>query len=664
MAVLNQEPIYLEKESDIKVDQRVEYIWDFVQPTPSTNTDTAGYIFHEDDILIVRHLQPLTYIKEFCEISDNVSGDTDNLIFQKQWRWSIDNVIFSEWLEFDQMPTEWNWLDDLFVEFKYIALKNPDDSLENPDAPEEPYLMLNNIKLDVIREFERTDQKVTLTEPNQCTILAPDDKWKVFKLIGFDVTAGGITDSRQLDIQFRASFTSGRMWTPWMPMTNENLQGLDLDPLRFWFLEIQFCRLGEDNTGDIKIYDIELYGDFQNVTHNYQTTARLGLREDCRSKYAGPGDAEDCDPTETPYPPPEWETECDTGELWNPYDTGSLPLYEKLTNDVNQLFGWPTVYYKTDPDNQGRDVILHEYSLQHVIAEADIKIMVDKNQFPDNKVTFTPFDLEMFETFVVHITREEFKKAFGVEERPRKWDMLFLCETNRLYQVEHAQAHKDFLNSSVYYEVSLKKAQNNLNVKPATPEIEESIKELTENSSLDSLFKEETLQETETISDKPQLNVLTRDEIRKEINGYVRNIEMPIENGPNIISKNYYDLSNVATDIAALTYTKADKQAVESDNRSFIFWFNLKTKKPGVAYNLITNQSIINGMPEGYRFTYMDGRIDVEWNDQMFEFMIPGLQTDHWYAIVANVDQVKRNIRLMAYRRKSDKAPRSYRDPE
>lgn len=620
--------------------------------------------FKADETLLIRHDKPIKYVASFCEIIDKIGGDIDYLYFIKKWRWSIDNKTWSSWADFKTMPENWNWLDDLYVEIKYIALERL-DAPQDTITPEDGYsLFLYYVDLNGEIEINRTTERVTLTDPDQCMILSPYDKWKVFKLYDYNLIAGGITENRYLDIRFRVTHTHNRLWSEWMPLNKDNLKSLKIDPLRFWYIEVQFCRKGDDPSGEIKIWDLEIIGDLQNVTQNYKKMGKMGFRNDCQYDDT----AGTCEITTQVYPPPEFEQyeKCDdrfTKNKWNPYDLKATDLYNKITNDINKMFGWEVVYYKTDPDQRGRDVVLHEYSISHVIEEKRIKILVDNNKFPKNEISFTPFDLDLFETFVVHITRDEFKNAFGLEERPRKWDMLFLCETNRLYQVDHAQAHKDFLNTSVYYEVLLSKAQNNLHVKP-TVDIQQSIDELTENNSLDALFKEEVEQETKNISNKPQLQALTHDVTRKEINSFTRIINEPIFNGPNIISNNYYDFSNVSPDSIAIIYDITDNVLYKGENRSFIFWINLKSKKSDLVYNIITNQVITDNVANGYKISYSNNIIDVEWGNQLIEIPISELQINHWYAFVLQMNQVQQKWEYFIYRRQSDINPRSYMNPE
>ena len=54
-----------------------------------------------------------------------------------------------------------------------------------------------------------------------------------------------------------------------------------------------------------------------------------------------------------------------------------------------------------------------------------------------------------------------------------------------MYIVEHAQQFRNFNNAAVYYKVVLKKYNKSLNVKPGSKAIDDRLKELTKNSTID-----------------------------------------------------------------------------------------------------------------------------------------------------------------------------------
>lgn len=634
----------------------------------------SKFIVYESTI--IRHDKPITNVCKFLSINDTVTGDSDVLKFFKQYRYSNDNINWSGWFNFSVTPSDWNSLDDLYVEFQYTCVpvdpNNPDNN-----ALVSKSLILSSVVIQGQTELTRTNLVASLDKIGQCIVICPQDVWKVWQLSNYEITAGGLTPNRTLNVSFRISTTSKREWTPWLPLNVECLSKVKFDPLRFFYIEVNLCRAGSDPTGVIKIYDIVFSGNFQNVSADYKKFNRFGMRTDCRTSY----NLDDCDPNAIQYPPKEWSDpnncgdnkECNTG-TFNPYNQGIIPFYNHLANQISNLFGWEVDYYRTDPDQNGIDRVMHQYTLFNTVDVQKVKIIVDKNKFPENQLLPNQFNLELFDTFQVSITRDAFKNAFGITERPGKWDYLFFCEWNRLYQVTHSLANKDFMNSSVYYILTLKKADNNKHVRKTDPvaplqvpqadgstkTAEQMITDLTTNSSLDTLFGEENRQETLRIADKPQLKTLAHEDIRRTINPYVRNIEAPFENGPNILSKNYYDLSNVAVTDAAITYNYADNLMQQCDDRTFIVWFNLKTLRANMQYNLLTNQAIINGAPNGYRFNYQDRRFDIEWGSQFLEIPFTQAETNVWYCFVLRMHQTVQKWELKIFRRQSDINPRSY----
>jgi len=81
-------------------------------------------------------------------------------------------------------------------------------------------------------------------------------------------------------------------------------------------------------------------------------------------------------------------TEC-TDDVWNPYAIKKpTAIYRQLSALSNQMFGHDVKYFRVEPDQRSRDVILKEYSLYNVVDESNIKIMVPDNSFPTREFTF------------------------------------------------------------------------------------------------------------------------------------------------------------------------------------------------------------------------------------------------------------------------------------
>ena len=107
--------------------------------------------------------------------------------------------------------------------------------------------------------------------------------------------------------------------------------------------------------------------------------------------------------------------DCEDGKAFRVYDLmgPAVQLNRELALTVSEMFGWNVCYFKVAADGRTKDVILKEYSLYNVSDIKNIRVVVPDNQFPDNKIMFTPFDMNFEEGFEVHIVKEDFERAFG-----------------------------------------------------------------------------------------------------------------------------------------------------------------------------------------------------------------------------------------------------------
>jgi hypothetical protein len=84
-----------------------------------------------------------------------------------------------------------------------------------------------------------------------------------------------------------------------MPLTVPNLQSLKFDTIKFCNFQFTFIK---KNTNNVEIYDLELEGEFVNVTANYKTMAKFGLKTQCNPLIANVNDGccDACSTCETP----------------------------------------------------------------------------------------------------------------------------------------------------------------------------------------------------------------------------------------------------------------------------------------------------------------------------------------------------------------------------
>lgn len=607
----------------------------------------------------------LQNVKRFTKFSYDTLGTIDTRYLKTYYRISRNNSSWTDWLELkhsiDNFPII-DPLDPLYIDIKWV--RSGSNSIGNIRLLE--YKLEGEIERNVV-DGEATIQLAS----GEDVIISAPYIYKVFSISDIEIISAG--DMSGVEIKYRFSQDSGRTWSNWEPFTKENITTVRINPIRFFQIEYSITN---NSSSSVKIYDINLIGDFQNVTLDYFKMNLYGIRECCQSNVLG--GAYDANGNFVPNTtgmltaqgacPPNLFTPMTADEkakLFNPYQQNTaVNLLNKLSNDSQQVFGIRVVYFLTDPDKRGQDHTLHEYQLFNVVCEGELKVSVDQNNFPDSQITMNQFDLNLFETMEVHITKEQFKQVFGPHRRPGKEDFMYLCDVSRMYQVEHAQQFRSFNNTSIYYKLILKKWTQKANVQAGTQQIKDKLTQLTKNTTIDELFGIENTQDKAAVANKDQFKPLTKDAIRLE---YLAKIDKElVENSSTIISKANYDFSTVPFSATfstpAVKYKNLDPLIRVSDNIGFMMWFNIHNYIAGETYNLFNYYDSVNSL--GWKSNLIDDKIVVNLNSATYSFDMVGvtatastvdaLDEDTWYCYVLNVDQRNRKMNQYIYKRNVD----------
>lgn len=623
----------------------------------------------DEYVLSFINLQNVSKIVSFTYSAINT---TDSRYLTTYYRISRDSNAWTEWMElktniigFPQINTK----DPLFLDVKWVRTGSS---------------TISDVRLysyEINGEIERneTDGEATINlQPGNNIIVSPPFIYKVFKITDTEIISRG--DISGVEILYRFSQDTGRTWSQWEPFTRENMTTVRINPIRFFQIEYS---IKNNSSTAVKIYDINLIGDFQNVTQDYYKTNLYGIRECCTSNLTGVGGYETdmngnpvLDQNGNPIPavnptdglskagcatPNQFKpmTADEKAKLFNPYQQSqAMNLLNKLSNDAQQVFGFRVEYFVTDPDKKGIDTTLHEYQLFNIVCSKEIKVSVEGNNFPDSQIVMNQFDLNLFETMEVHITKENFKLAFGPHRRPSKEDFLWFCDVNRMYQVDHAQQFRGFNNSAVYYKLILKKYSQKANVQAGNQQIQDKLKQLTKNSTIDELFGIENTQDKAAVANKDQFKPLTKDPIRLD---YSATIDKElIENSSTVISKSHYDLSSVAFGTSAVTYKNLDSVIKVSDNIGFFVWFNINNYVVNEEYSFFNYYDETNSL--GWKTSLMNDSISVTLNSSTYSFNLTGataantvgLDEETWYCYVLNIDQRQRKMTQYIYKRDVD----------
>ena len=604
-------------------------------------------------------------------------GMTDTRFLKNYYRISRDNVTWTEFLDLkraiDNFPTV-DTKDPLYLDIKWVR------------AGSSAVGAIRILEYSIGGKIERTvaenagDGTSTVNlAPGESIIWKAPFIYKVFSVTDIEViSATGLTD---VNIKYRISQDNSRSWSEWEPFTKENITTVRINPVRFFQIEYSITN---NSTSNKSVQDINLIGDFQNVSKDYFKTNLYGIRECCQSNLVGyvdssgnfvpadntngggvngtgggvSGSGGACDTTGNNSTLPQLSSQ-DKANLFNPYKQNTaMDLLNKLSADAEQVFGHRVIYFVTDPDKKGQDHTMHEYQLYNVVCEGNIKVAVDGNNFPDSQIVMNQFDLSLFESMTVHITKKQFKEIFGPQRRPSKEDFLYFCDVNRMFQVDHAQQFRNFNNSAIYYKLVLKKYTQKANVKAGTQEIQNKLTQLTKNSTIDELFGIENNQDKSSIANKQQFTPLTKDPIRLE---YKASIDKElIENSSTIISKANYDLSTVDYQQVAVKYQNFDPVLSVSDNIAYMIWFNINNYITDEVYNFVNYYDVTNSL--GWKVNLSNDAIQVNLNSDTYTYDLMGspasdnmaLEEETWYCYVLNINQRQRTMDQFIYKRNVD----------
>jgi len=273
------------------------------------------------------------------------------------------------------------------------------------------------------------------------------------------------------------------------------------------------------------------------------------------------------------------------GETFNPYNLGNTNvLYQQLCGVISNMFGFCVGYYKVDPDQKSRDVILKEYSLYNVSQYDTVKILIPDNQLPSRDIQYNPLMLDFPAQFEVHIVKSSFEQVFGKGARPMQHDYLYFEQyMNRVYEVDAVAQPDDVIFGSAYWRVSLVPYQKRTAVGYDNAE---DLKIQTEDivSSIEDVFKEEReieYDDTRKPNQYKTIGTLSDDYVRTYLHKQLKIEPISVHNGYTVISKYCYDLRSIPANDLAVKYregTAFQKSQYGYVNGAISFFINLQTK--------------------------------------------------------------------------------------
>ena len=338
--------------------------------------------------------------------------------------------------------------------------------------------------------------------------------------------------------------------------------------------------------------------------------------------------------------------ECVDDNLFKPYDLNkSTNIYKQLVGMTSNIFGHDVQYFRTEADARTEDVHLMEYSLHNVVDKKTIKILVPDNEFPEEAATYDIFGME-FAEFEIHIVAEEFENIFGQGKSPRNKDYMYIPLINRMYEINSLSIADEFNQTSSYWRIKLVKYQDRSSVLKNQFEVD------TDNliTGVEEVFGEKQKEEQEKVTNPQQFQTVStsyRDGIRGFVDKSLKIEDHDLKNRWTVVSKNYYDLSNVETTQTAVEYSVGSKLAI-SDNLALSLWFNPQFNNSDTGeYVLFGDLAAIGGFKlfiSSTKFRVNAAGVDYEFVHNLT------IQKGEWYGLVLNINNKFYQTSLSLYR--------------
>lgn len=428
--------------------------------------------------------------------------------------------------------------------------------------------------------------------------------------------------------------SDGGVMSEYRPLNNDtgsmDLLGLAFDPLKPLWITVRFT-VNRLSTA----YTLSLLS----LTFNIETVAGEIIScpqycTDCTDPYAMNGCANiivDCDEN-----------------LFNPYNlTKPTNLYKQMSDLSTNMFGHMVKYFRVEPDQRSRDVILMEYSLYNVKETGEFKIMVPDNELPSNDFKFDIYGMS-FEDFEIHVTATQFSSAFGFGKSPRARDYLYFPLNNRMYEVTAVTFADEFNMNMTYWRVMLKKFENRTSSIHTDSVIEQELSDLI--TGIDEVFGEEIQQEYTQVSKPEQYQTVFNtvgDGIRDRVHNNLSILDTEIRNKWTIISKNTYDLSSISdVGIEAVVYKRKSTLATD-ENLAVTLWFrpDLSAANPSAV--------LLDGLidQKGLKISTTNENIFVQINNDTHQFTYNApVSSAAWYGMVFNLNNKYNQISTTVYK--------------
>lgn len=333
--------------------------------------------------------------------------------------------------------------------------------------------------------------------------------------------------------EFRWS-DNGEDWSYWSELTKSNLKNITISEHSDIQLECKYTLNGGALTNAI-VYDICIVPDYsENV---------IEIK-----------DLNDFTPTTETTSSANTILDIASGSF-NPYAINqAMNLYNQLSENVSNMFGLDSMYFRATPVDKSGDVIFKEWTLFNVSDPVSVKIMMNNNEMPDMNPQYSSFGMD-FVPFEIEILKTEFQNKFGVDSIPQKGDIIYIPTIGmRLFEISSSTPNRGFMYQEVSWKCNLVKYKPKSNRDLSKASLE-TIDDLIESNIIpdrsvsdEELFNESLTKIEENITVPQVLNShigTTNDPVRSYVAPKLKNVPFNLDNHGVKVANYYYELASL-----------------------------------------------------------------------------------------------------------------------
>ena len=273
-------------------------------------------------------------------------------------------------------------------------------------------------------------------------------------------------------------------------------------------------------------------------------------------------------------------------------------FHRDMNRWINENFGIEVLYLRTEPDMESEDVILNEYSINNVVEQKCIKVVLPDNKIPEPIHDYSEWGID-FTELEIHISKDYFESMFGSDTKPRKKDIIYFKLANRLYTVFSTYLARGINEISMYHVIKLKKYEDDASVLK-----DDDIQKMLDDVIIqhEDKFEEVLAEERDDALNLQQYSAKTiaDDEVRQRISSNMLIVSEIVKNNGTQLLNGYYDMVNIPFDEVAIKYKKS---VALDDSNSFglLTWIKLREYEDFTGFsivNQIQGDGIVTIMPD------------------------------------------------------------------